>query len=250
MGSIRSKMRTAFFVFCLAHVEAVTKAVYNSAATTTFDSQQQPDQQSTSDSFDAIYDDVSDITSLSDPSSISIASESEMIGDDYFSAGSSYKSVADGDYTEVSYETVSDSGLDSTSFSDVSDLTDLSSMLIDDEADFSDSFVSASDSALLSDIDNAPYSDYSTPGRAYQSASSYLSVSEEETDMEEPDLDDDFEDDDDEEEDEEVEEDEPEVDAEEEDDEEDDEEETEDTEVDGEDVDTDDDEDDDVEQDN
>merc|ERR1711892_1247601 len=252
MGSIRSKMRTAFFVFCLAHVEAVTKAVYNSAATTTFDSQQQPDQQSTSDSFDAIYDDVSDITSLSDPSSISIASESEMIGDDYFSAGSSYESVADGDYTEVSYETVSDSGLDSISFSDVSDVTDLSSMLIDDEADFSDSFVSASesgldsisfsgaydvadmssgissmsmdneadfsdvsyqsasDSALLSDIDNAPYSDYSTPGRAYQSASSYLSVSEEETDMEEPDLDDDFDDDDDEEDEEEEEEDEPE----------------------------------------
>merc|ERR1711892_548854 len=285
MGSIRSKMRTAFFVFCLAHVEAVTKAVYNSAATTTFDSQQQPDQQSTSDSFDAIYDDVSDITSLSDPSSKSIASESEMIGDDYFSAGSSYKSVADGDYTEVLYETVSDSGLDSISFSDVSDVTDLSSMLIDDEADFSDSFVSASDSgldsisfsgasdvadmssgissmsmdneadfsdvsyqsasdsALLSDIDNTPYSDYSTPGRAYQSASSYLSVSEEETDMEEPELDDDFEDDDDEEEEEE---DEPEVDAEEEDDEEDDEEETGDTEVDEEDeeeeVDTDDDE--------
>merc|ERR1711892_1564616 len=269
---IRSKMRTAFFVFCLAHVEAVTKAVYNSAATTTFDSQQQPDQQSTSDSFDAIYDDVSDITSLSDPSSMSIASELEMIGDDYFSAGSSYDSVADGDYPEVSYETVSDSGLDSISFSDVSDVSDLSSMLIDDEADFSDSFVSASDSgldsisysgvydvadmssgissmsmdneadfsdvsyqsasdsALLSDIDNAPYSDYSTPGRAYQSASSYLSVSEEETDMEEPDLDDDFEDDDDEEEEEEEEEDEPEVDAEEEDDEEDDEEETDDEE--------------------
>merc|ERR1712123_127735 len=281
MGSIRSKMRTAFFVFSLAHVEAVTKAVYNSAATTTFDSQQQPDQQSTSDSFDAIYDDVSDITSLSDPSSISIASESEMIGDDYFSAGSSYKSVADGDFTGVSYETVSDSGLASISFSDVSDVTDLSSMLIDDEADFSDSFVSASDSgldsisfsgasdvadmssgissmsmdneadfsdvsyqsasdsALLSDIDNAPYSDYSTPGRAYQSASSYLSVSEEETDMEEQELDDDFDDDDDEE------------DEEEKDDEEDDEEETEDTEVDGEDeeeeVDTDDDEDDDEE---
>merc|ERR1712106_1219651 len=242
---IRSKMRTAFFVFCLAHVEAVTKAVYNSAATTTFDSQQPPDQQSTSDSFDAIYDDVSDITSLSDPSSMSIASELEMIGDDYFSAGSSYDSVADGDYTEVSYETVSDSGLDSISFSDVSDVSDLSSMLIDDEADFSDSFVSASDSgldsisysgvsdvadmssgissmsmdneadfsdvsyqsasdsALLSDIDNAPYSDYSTPGRAYQSASSYLSVSEEETDMEEPELDDDFDDDDDEDDDEE-----------------------------------------------
>merc|ERR1712106_490775 len=289
---IRSKMRTAFFVFCLAHVEAVTKAVYNSAATTTFDSQQPPDQQSTSDSFDAIYDDVSDITSLSDPSSMSIASELEMIGDDYFSAGSSYDSVADGDYTEVSYETVSDSGLDSISFSDVSDVTDLSSMLIDDKADFSNSFVSASDSgldsisysgvsdvadmssgmssmsmdnaadfsdvsyqsasdsALLSDIDNAPYSDYSTPGRAYQSASSYLSVSEEETDMEEPELDDDFVDDDDEEE-EEEEEDETEVDAEEEDDEEDDEEETEDTEVDEEDeeeeVDTDDDEDDDEE---
>merc|ERR1711892_468858 len=286
MGSIRSKMRTAFFVFCLAHVEAVTKAVYNSAATTTFDSQQQPDQQSTSDSFDAIYDDVSDITSLSDPSSISIASESEMIGDDYFSAGSSYESVADGDFTGVSYETVSDS------FSDVSDVTDLSSMLIDDEADFSDSFVSASDSgldsisfsgasdvadmssgissmsmdneadfsdvsyqsasdsALLSDIDNTPYSDYSTPGRAYQSASSYSSVSEEETDMEEPELDDDFDDDDDEE-DEEEEEDEPEVDAEEKDDEEDDDEEEDDTEVDGEDeeeeVDTDDDEDDDEE---
>merc|ERR1712123_386231 len=268
MGSIRSKMRTAFFVFSLAHVEAVTKAVYNSAATTTFDSQQPPDQQSTSDSFDAIYDDVSDITSLSDPSSMSIASELEMIGDDYFSAGSSYDSVADGDYPEVSNETESDSGLDSISFSDVSDVSDLSSMLIDDEADFSDSFVSASDSgldsisysgvydvadmssgissmsmdneadfsdvsyqsasdsALLSDIDNTPYSDYSTPGRAYQSASSYLSVSEEETDMEEPDLDDDFEDDDDEEE-------------------------TEDTEVDGEDeeeeVDTDDDEDDDEE---
>merc|ERR1712123_304424 len=148
MGSIRSKMRTAFFVFSLAHVEAVTKAVYNSAATTTFDSQQQPDQLSTSESFVAIYDDVSDITSLSDPSSISIASESEMIGDDYFSAGSSYESVADGDYTEVSYETVSDSGLDSISFSDVSDVTDLSSMLIDDEADFSDSFVSASESGL------------------------------------------------------------------------------------------------------
>merc|ERR1712123_362852 len=130
MGSIRSKMRTAFFVFSLAHVEAVTKAVYNSAATTTFDSQQQPDQLSTSESFVAIYDDVSDITSLSDPSSISIASESEMIGDDYFSAGSSYESVADGDYTEVSYETVSDR-LDSISFSDVSDVTDLSSMLID-----------------------------------------------------------------------------------------------------------------------
>merc|ERR1711892_1595905 len=203
---IRSKMRTAFFVFCLAHVE-VTKAVYNSAATTTFDSQQRSDQQSTSDSFDAIYDDVSDITSLSDPSSMSIASESEMIGDDYFSAGSSYDPVGDGDFTRVSYETVSDSGLDSISFSDVSDVTDLSSMLIDDEADFSDSFVSASesgldsisfsgaydeadmssginsmsmdneadfsdvsyqsasDSALLSDIDNAPYSDYSTPGR-------------------------------------------------------------------------------------
>merc|ERR1712123_31086 len=284
MGSIRSKMRTAFFVFSLAHVEAVTKAVYNSAATTTFDSQQPPDQQSTSDSFDAIYDDVSDITSLSDPSSMSIASELEMIGDDYFSAGSSYDSVADGDYPEVSYETVSDSGLDSISFSDVSDVSDLSSMLIDDEADFSDSFVSASDSgldsisysgvydvadmssginsmsmdneadfsdvsyqsasdsALLSDIDNAPYSDYSTPGRAYQSASSYLSVSEEETDMEEPDLDDDFEDDDDEE------------DEEEKDDEEDDEEETEDTEVDGEDeeeeVDTDDDEDEEEEEDN
>merc|ERR1712128_304372 len=264
---IRSKMQTACFVFCLAHVEAVTKAVYNSAATTTFDSQQQPDQQSTSDSFDAIYDDVSDITSLSDPSSMSIASESEMIGEDYFSAGSSYDSVADGDYTEVSYETVSDSGLDSISFSDVSDVTDLSSMLIDDKADFSNSFVSASDSgldsisysgvsdvadmssgmssmsmdnaadfsdvshqsasdsALLSDIDNAPYSDYSTPGRAYQSASSYLSVSEEETDMEEQELDDDFDDDDDEE--------------------------TEDTEVDEEDeeeeVDTDDDEDDDEE---
>merc|ERR1712123_266000 len=184
------------------------------------------------------------------------------------------------------------SGLDSISFSDVSDVTDLSSMPIDDEADFSDSFVSASesgldsisfsgaydeadmssginsmsmdneadfsdvsyqsasDSALLSDIDNAPYSDYSTPGRAYQSASSYLSVSEEETDMEEPELDDDFEDDDDEEEEEE---DEPEVDAEEEDDEEDDEEETGDTEVDEEDeeeeVDTDDDEDDEVEED-
>merc|ERR1712106_226136 len=237
---IRSKMRTAFFVFCLAHVEAVTKAVYNSAATTTFDSQQPPDQQSTSDSFDAIYDDVSDITSLSDPSSMSIASELEMIGDDYFSAGSSYDSVADGDYTEVSYETVSDSGLDSISFSDVSDVADMSSgissMSMDNEADFSDvSYQSASDSALLSDIDNAPYSDYSTPGRAYQSASSYLSVSEEETDMEEPELDDDFEDDD----------------AEEEDDEEDDEEETEDTEVDEEDeeeeVDTDDDEDDDEE---
>merc|ERR1711892_988826 len=114
---------------------------------------------------------------------------------------------------------------------------------MDNEADFSDvSYQSASDSALLSDIDNAPYSDYSTPGRAYQSASSYLSVSEEETDMEEPDLDDDFE------EDEEEEEDEPEVDAEEKDDEEDDEEETEDTEVDGEEeVDTDDDEDDDEE---
>merc|ERR1711892_212400 len=249
---IRSKMRTAFFVFCLAHVEAVTKAVYNSAATTTFDSQQPPDQQSTSDSFDAIYDDVSDITSLSDPSSMSIASELEMIGDDYFSAGSSYDSVADGDYPEVSYETVSDSGLDSISFSDVSDVSDLSSMLIDNEADFSDvSYQSASDSALLSDIDNAPYSDYSTPGRAYQSASSYLSVSEEETDMEEQELDDDFDDDDDDEEEEEEEEDEPEVDAEEEDDEEDEEEETEDTEVDGEDeeekVDTDDDEDDDEE---
>merc|ERR1712123_325861 len=248
MGSIRSKMRTAFFVFSLAHVEAVTKAVYNSAATTTFDSQQPPDQQSTSDSFDAIYDDVSDITSLSDPSSMSIASELEMIGDDYFSAGSSYDSVADGDFTGVSYETVSDSGLASISFSDVSDVTDLSSMPIDDEADFSDSFVSASDSgldsisfsgaydvadmssgissmsmdneadfsdvsyqsasdsALLSDIDNAPYSDYSTPGRAYQSASSYLSVSEEETDMEEQELDDDFDDDDDDEEEEEDEE--------------------------------------------
>merc|ERR1711892_622051 len=274
---IRSKMRTAFFVFCLAHVEAVTKAVYNSAATTTFDSQQPPDQQSTSDSFDAIYDDVSDITSLSDPSSMSIASELEMIGDDYFSAGSSYDSVADGDYPEVSYETVSDSGLDSISFSDVSDVSDLSSMLIDDEADFSDSFVSASDSgldsnsysgvsdvadmssamssmsiddeedfsdvsyqsasdsALLSDVDDAPYSDYSTPGRAYQSASSYLSVSEEEeTDMEEPELDDDFEDDDDE----------LEVDAEEDDEEE----ETEDTEADEEEeFDTDDDEDDDEE---
>merc|ERR1711892_404212 len=205
---IRSKMRTAFFVFCLAHVEAVTKAVYNSAATTTFDSQQPPDQQSTSDSFDAIYDDVSDITSLSDPSSMSIASELEMIGDDYFSAGSSYGSVADGDYPEVSYETVSDSGLDSISFSDVSDVADMSSgissMSMDNEADFSDvSYQSASDSALLSDIDNTPYSDYSTPGRAYQSASSYSSVSEEETDMEEPDLDDDFEDDDDEEEEEE-----------------------------------------------
>merc|ERR1711892_285985 len=120
---------------------------------------------------------------------------------------------------------------------------------MDNEADFSDvSYQSASDSALLSDIDNTPYSDYSTPGRAYQSASSYLSVSEEETDMEEPELDDDFEDDDEEEE-----EDEPEVDAEEEDDEEDDEEETGDTEVDEEDeeeeVDTEDDEDDEVEED-
>merc|ERR1712123_564935 len=184
------------------------------------------------------------------------------------------------------------SGLDSISFSDVSDVTDLSSMLIDDEADFSDSFVSASesgldsisfsgaydeadmssgissmsmdneadfsdvsyqsasDSALLSDIDNAPYSDYSTPGRAYQSASSYLSVSEEETDMEEPDLDDDFEDDDDEEEDEEVEEDEPEVDAEEEDDEEDDEDDDEEFDEENDDEDDDDDEDDEVEQDN
>ena len=37
------------------------------------------------------------------------------------------------------------SGLDSISFSDVSDVTDLTSMLIDDEADFSDSFVSASE---------------------------------------------------------------------------------------------------------
>merc|ERR1711892_1251922 len=165
---IRSKMRTAFFVFCLAHVEAVTKAVYNSAATTTFDSQQPPDQQSTSDSFDAIYDDVSDITSLSDPSSMSIASELEMIGDDYFSAGSSYDSVADGDYPEVSYEIVSasDSGLDSISYSGVYDVADMSSgissMSMDNEADFSDvSYQSASDSALLSDIDNAPYSDYS-----------------------------------------------------------------------------------------
>merc|ERR1711892_805776 len=241
MGQYSSKMRTAFFVFCLAYVEAVTKAVYNSAATTTFDSQQQ-EQQSTSDSFDAIYDDVSDITSLSDPSSMSIASESVMT-DDYFSAGSSDE--LDDDYTGISYELASDSGLDSISFSDVSDVADLSSMLIDAEADFSDdsfqsasdsgldsisysgvsdvadmssamssmsiddeedfsdvSYQSASDSALLSDVDDAPYSDYSTPGRAYQSASSYLSVSEEEeTDMEEPELDDDFEDDDDDEED-------------------------------------------------
>merc|ERR1711892_1475721 len=172
MGQYSSKMRTAFFVFCLAYVEAVTKAVYNSAATTTFDSQQQ-EQQSTSDSFDAIYDDVSDITSLSDPSSMSIASESVMT-DDYFSAGSSDE--LDDDYTGISYELASDSGLDSISFSDVSDVADLSSMLIDAEADFSDdSFQSASDSALLSDVDDAPYSDYSTPGRAYQSASSYLS---------------------------------------------------------------------------
>jgi len=116
---------------------------------------------------------------------------------------------------------------------------------MDNEADFSDvSYQSASDSALLSDIDNTPYSDYSTPGRAYQSASSYLSVSEEEeTDMEEPELDDDFEDDDDDEE-EEEEEDELEVDAEEDDEEE----ETEDTEADEEEeFDTDDDEDDDEE---
>merc|ERR1712123_416157 len=271
MGSIRSKMRTAFFVFSLAHVEAVTKAVYNSAATTTFDSQQQQEQQSTSDSFDAIYDDVSDITSLSDPSSMSIASESVMT-DDYFSAGSSDE--LDDDYTGISYELASDSGLDSISFSDVSDVADLSSMLIDAEADFSDdsfqsasdsgldsisysgvsdvadmssamssmsiddeedfsdvSYQSASDSALLSDVDDAPYSDYSTPGRAYQSASSYLSVSEEEeTDMEEPELDDDFEDDDDDEEEDEL------------------DEETEDTEADEEEeFDTDDDEDDDEE---
>merc|ERR1711892_479015 len=241
MGQYSSKMRTAFFVFCLAYVEAVTKAVYNSAATTTFDSQQQ-EQQSTSDSFDAIYDDVSDITSLSDPSSMSIASESVMT-DDYFSAGSSDE--LDDDYTGVSYELASDSGLDSISFSDISDVADLSSMLIDDEEDFSDvSYQSASDSALLSDVDDAPYSDYSTPGRAYQSASSYLSVSEEEeTDMEEPELDDDFEDDDDDEE-EEEEEDELEVDAEEDDEEE----ETEDTEADEEEeFDTDDDEDDDEE---